>query len=143
MAIFLLLFSILTFAGSLIAIPWAVGRLDCNYFRAFAERVEKGENKERDGAFFVWALVRNTLGLVLVALGLAMLVLPGQGIITLVLGLSLLDFPGKRLLFAWLLKRKAVQNTLNWIRRKRGREEFVFSTSTKTGDHCHETRKIY
>ena len=75
----------------------------------------------------MWALVRNTFGLVLVALGLAMLVLPGQGIITLVLGLSLLDFPGKSLLFAWLLKRKAVQQTLNWIRRKQGRDEFLFS----------------
>ena len=127
MAIFILLFSFITFAGSVIAIPLAIGRLDCNYFCAFAQRVEKGESKEKNGAFFVWALVRNTFGLVLVALGLAMLVLPGQGIITLVLGLSLLDFPGKSLLFAWLLKRKAVQQTLNWIRRKQGREEFLFS----------------
>ncbi len=127
MAIFILLFSFITFAGSVIAIPWAIGRLDCNYFCAFAQRVEKGESKEKNGAFFVWALVRNTFGLVLVALGLAMLVLPGQGIITLVLGLSLLDFPGKSLLFAWLLKRKAVQQTLNWIRRKQGRDEFLFS----------------
>lgn len=126
MAIFLFLFSIITFAGSVIAIPWAIGRLDCNYFRTFALRVEQGELKERNGAFFVWALVRNTFGLVLIALGLAMLVLPGQGVITLVLGLSLLDFPGKRLLFAWILKRKAVQKTLNWVRRKQGREEFLF-----------------
>ncbi len=131
MAIFILLFSLFTFIGSVIAIPWMVGRLDCNYFYAFAQQVEKGEARNKNGGFFVWALVRNTLGLVLVALGVAMLVLPGQGIITLILGLSLLDFPGKRLLFAWLLKRKAVQRTLNWIRRKQGREEFVFSTSNE------------
>lgn len=143
MALFVLLFSLITFVGSVIAIPWVVGRLDCNYFRAFALRVERGETKDRNGPFFVWALARNTLGLVLVALGLAMLVLPGQGIITLILGLSLLDFPGKRLFFARILKRRAVQQTLNWIRRKQGREEFVFSNSTKTGEHCYETRKNY
>lgn len=131
MAIFILLFSLFTFIGSVIAIPWMVGRLGCNYFYAFTQQVEQGEARNKNGGFFVWTLVRNTLGLVLVALGVAMLVLPGQGIITLILGLSLLDFPGKRLLFAWLLKRKAVQRTLNWIRRKQGREEFVFSTSNE------------
>ena len=81
MAIFILLFSFITFAGSVIAIPLAIGRLDCNYFCAFAQRVEKGESKEKNGAFFVWALVRNTFGLVLVALGLAIVFLRGNCIL--------------------------------------------------------------
>ena len=126
MVTFALLFSLFAFTGSLLAIPWVVGRLDSTYFCNFARRVEQGEARERNGAFFIWALLRNTIGLVLIALGLAMLVLPGQGIITLLLGLSLLDFRGERLLFAWMLERKAIQKTLNWIRRKQGKEEFRF-----------------
>lgn len=127
MVIFAALLSLFTFAGSLIAIPWLVARLDSTYFRTFALQTTTGEIRERSGAFLVWALARNTCGLVLVVLGVLMLVLPGQGIITLVLGLSLLDFPGKSLLLAWILQRKAVQRTLNWLRRKQGKEEFLFS----------------
>lgn len=122
------LFSLATFALSLVLIPWLVGRLDRGYFQAFALRVESGAARPgSSGAFFIWALVRNTCALVLIALGLVMLVLPGQGLITLVLGLSLLDFPGKKLFFAWILRKKSVQSALNWLRRKQGREEFLFS----------------
>lgn len=123
----LALFSLAGFALSLILIPWLIGRLDRDYFRAFALRVEMGAARPGTGASFVWALARNTFGLVLCVLGLVMLVLPGQGLLTLLLGLSLLDFPGKPLLFAWLLQRKSVRSALNWIRRKQGREEFFFS----------------
>ncbi|MGI6639307.1 MAG: PGPGW domain-containing protein [Desulfobulbus sp.] len=126
MVTLLIVFSLVTFVASLFGIPWLIGRLDTGYFRAFALRVKRGEPKERTGAFFVWALVRNTCGMVLVALGLVMLVLPGQGLITLVFGLSLLDFPGKPKLLAWILQRKAVQRTMNWIRRKQGKDEFLF-----------------
>ncbi|NLZ17367.1 MAG: hypothetical protein GX087_06500 [Desulfobulbaceae bacterium] len=127
MVIFAFLFSLLTFVGSLIAIPWLVARLDSAYFRAFTPQAATGVVRGRRGAFLLWALMRNTCGLVLAVLGVLMLVLPGQGIITLVLGLSLLDFPGKSLLLAWILQRKAVQRALNWLRRKQGKEEFLFS----------------
>ena len=38
-------------------------------------------------------LIKNVLGVILVLMGLAMLVLPGQGVLTLLIGISLLDFP--------------------------------------------------
>lgn len=122
----LALFSLACFALSLILIPWLIGRLDRGYFRAFALRAKGGAARSGNGAAFVWAFVRNTLGLVLCVLGLIMLVLPGQGLLTLLLGLSLLDFPGKSLLFVWVLQRNAVRSALNWVRRKQGREEFLF-----------------
>ncbi len=120
-------FSLASFALSLVLIPWLVGRLDRGYFQAFVLRAEGGAARTGNGPFFIWALVRNTCALVLIALGLVMLVLPGQGLITLLLGLSLLDFPGKKLFFAWILRKKSVQSALNWLRRKQGREEFLFS----------------
>lgn len=55
-----------------------------------------------------------------------MLVLPGQGLLTIVLGLFLMDFPGKFYLLDVILHNKAVQHSLNWIRRKGNRPEFTF-----------------
>jgi hypothetical protein len=58
------------------------------------------------------------LALVLVVLGVAMLVLPGQGILAILLGVMLGDFPGKLRLQQWILARPNVMKTLNWLRRK-------------------------
>lgn len=63
-------------------------------------------------------LVKNILALVLVVLGIAMLVLPGQGILAILLGVMLGDFPGKLRLQRWLLGRPKVMNSLNWLRKK-------------------------
>ncbi len=71
-----------------------------------------------------WTLrvLKNLAGGVLALLGLAMLVLPGQGLITLVLALLLLDLPGKRALERRLLNHPRVLKPLNALRRKFGRD---------------------
>ena len=38
---------------------------------------------------------KNLLGVFFVLIGIAMLVLPGQGILTIIAGMMLLDFPGR------------------------------------------------
>jgi len=58
---------------------------------------------------------------VLLAAGIAMLVLPGQGILTMLIGISLVDFPGKRQLERKLIGQPAVLNTINKVREKFGR----------------------
>ncbi len=63
-------------------------------------------------------IVKNLIGVVLVLLGLAMLLLPGQGILSILLGALLLDFPGKRRAQQWLLDRPKVMDSLNWLRRR-------------------------
>ena len=67
-------------------------------------------------------VVKNTTGGVLIVAGLAMLLLPGQGLLTLAAGLLLLDFPGKYGVERRLVSRGPVRASLNWIRRRRGRE---------------------
>ncbi len=62
--------------------------------------------------------MKNMLAVVLVVLGVAMLVLPGQGILAILLGVMLGDFPGKLRLQQWILARPNVMKTLNWLRRK-------------------------
>ena len=66
-------------------------------------------------------LLKNLLGLVLIILGMAMLVLPGQGILCILLGLMLVDVRGKQKLQQWILGRPKVMESLNWLRRKFGR----------------------
>ncbi len=78
--------------------------------------------QRRPVAYFFWRILRNATGAVLVLLGIAMLVLPGQGLLTILVGLVLLEFPGKRALELRLLRRARITRSINWIRRKAGRE---------------------
>jgi Putative transmembrane protein (PGPGW) len=67
-------------------------------------------------------LAKNAVGWLLVAAGLVMLVVPGQGLLTLVVGLVLCDFPGKFRLERWLATRAQVWRSMNWLRKHFGRE---------------------
>ena len=61
-------------------------------------------------------LLRNLLGAVLLVVGVAMLVLPGQGLLSILVALTLLDFPGKHALLRKLVARNGVAKTLQWMR---------------------------
>lgn len=74
------------------------------------------------------SIARNTLGVVFLAAGIAMLVLPGQGLLTIFVALVLLQFPGKLRLERWLVAKPAVRRPLDWIRRKAGRPPLVVET---------------
>ncbi|BCO08334.1 hypothetical protein GF1_07100 [Desulfolithobacter dissulfuricans] len=119
------LLSVATFVVSLVLIPWLIARLPEDYFIWHRRKVE--ERRQHHPALTILLLfVKNCLGLALLAAGLTMLVLPGQGILTMVLGLSLMDFPGKQRLISWCLKNRKVRDALNWVRKKTGRREFIF-----------------
>ena len=66
----------------------------------------------------VLLLGKNILGCILIVMGLAMLVLPGQGLLTILIGTLLLDFPGKFKFERWLISRKPILRTSNWLRKK-------------------------
>lgn len=78
------------------------------------------------GFNFIVGTTKILLGIFLLVCGLAMLVLPGQGLITILIGLSLIPFPGKHKLEQYLLARKSVRSSLNWIRLKAHKEPFIF-----------------
>ena len=67
-------------------------------------------------------VAKNAVGILLVVMGIAMLVLPGQGLLSLVLGIMLLNFPGKFRLQRWLVSRRPVLRSINWLRRRANRE---------------------
>ena len=120
------LLSLLTFVGSLVAVPWLVGRMRHDYFLTHWQTVE-ARHRRHPALALATLVLRNGLGLLLVIAGLAMLFLPGQGLLTMLIGLCLMDFPGKRRLLRRLVARPGVRRALNWIRRQRGQAEFAFA----------------
>jgi archaellum biogenesis protein FlaJ (TadC family) len=119
------LLSVVAFFGSLIAVPLVIGRMKPDYFLTHWQQVETRHRRHPALALIISAL-RNCVGFVLVVAGVAMLVLPGQGLLTILIGICVMDFPGKRHLLDRLWQIPQVEQALNWIRRKEGKEEFVF-----------------
>lgn len=79
-------------------------------------------------------LLRNLVGWVLVLIGLALLLLPGQGLLTILAGLVLMDFPGKYACERWLVRRPQVRDAINWLRRRRGAPPLKLDQPESTGD---------
>ncbi len=120
------LLSVVTFLGSLLAVPCLVYLMSPDYF--IRHRLVVGERHRRHPLLAVlFFCLRNAAGGVLLVAGAAMLLLPGQGILTMLLGLSLMDFPGKHQLLERVVQNRKVQQSLNWIRRKGGKEDLIFT----------------
>ncbi len=109
--------SVVTFVGTLVALPLVVARLPPDYF-THAQRPVHRRHAQATGARLLGRLGKNLLGVLMVLVGVAMLLLPGQGILTILIGLMLLDFPGKRGLERRLVQQPAVWRAINWMRAK-------------------------
>lgn len=105
----LVAFSILAFLATFIVVPRALVRLPPDYLS------RKSEVRRGHPAVIV---LKNIAGVILVLLGIAMLLLPGQGVLTLVLGLTLVDFPGRRRFERYVMTRRAVLKAINALRRR-------------------------
>ena len=117
--------SIVTFIGSLIAIPWIIARQPVNYFIQHREMVARRHERHPVVAKIIF-ISRNTIGLLFILAGIVMLLLPGQGIITILIGVSLMDFHKKHVVVDNLINRPKVIKLLNWIRKKEKKPPFEF-----------------
>ncbi len=116
--------SVAMLIASPLAVGWIIVRLPADYFTD--KRRHKVAFWEHHGALRpVVQIGKNLLGVLLVAAGVVMLIVPGQGLLTIVAGMLLVDFPGKYRLERWLVTRPAVGRPINWLRRRAGREPFV------------------
>ena len=105
-------FSLLSFIGSLIAIPVVLVKIPADYF------IEKPQLKRRNRLAVAGLIIKNILGIIFLLAGILMLFLPGQGLLTILIGVSFLDFPGKRALEIRIIRRPQVQRAINWLRHK-------------------------
>src|ERR1041384_4456381 len=106
----LVAFSVLAVVASIVLVPRFLAKLPPNY-------LEKGEEPKHS---LPLRIARNVLGAVLVTLGVAMLLLPGQGLLTLLVGLLLVDFPGKHELVRRLMSKPKVLSIVNKLRGRHG-----------------------
>jgi len=118
--------SVVTFIISLLGVPWLILKMSPDYFIRHRFEVQERHRKHPVLTVVLFCL-RNIVGVLLLAAGVAMLVLPGQGILTLLVGLSVMDFPGKHHLLERCVQVNTVKQSLNWIRRKGGEENFTFT----------------
>jgi len=116
--------SVVMFVGTLVLVPLLVVRIPERYF-AHARRPRSRLADRHPVERVVLRVLKNILGVVFMAAGAAMLVLPGQGVLTLFVGFGLLDFPGKYRLERWLMATRLVGGAINWLRRRRGRPPLV------------------
>ncbi len=122
-SLFLILgiFSILGFLCSLALVPLIVLRIPANYF-SHRHRIPATGKNRNNLLRWIFILLKNLLGLLILLLGIAMLLLPGQGLLTVLMGLLLMDFPGKYRLERWIITRGPVLKSVNWLR-KRGERD--------------------
>ncbi|MEX2524423.1 MAG: PGPGW domain-containing protein [Gammaproteobacteria bacterium] len=117
--------SLITFIGTLIVVPWLIVRIPTDYF-APEKRQPAPWSDQHPAIRWILLIAKNLFGAILVVMGIAMLVLPGQGLLTILIGLVLLNFPGKYRLERWLVLRRPILRAVNWLRRRGGRESLIF-----------------
>ncbi len=110
-----LVFTVLALLATFIALPRVLAGLPADYFLPEEERAPH----EADESPWVWG-ARNGVGWTLIVLGIAMLVLPGQGILSVLAGLVLADVPGKRWMMRSLLARGPVRKAVDALRARHG-----------------------
>ena len=109
--------SVVMFLGTLIALPIIVIKLPARYFHAD----HREHARVRDYHPLIFGLViglKNLLGAIFIVFGVVMLITPGQGLLSIVIGLTMMNYPGKYRFERWLVSRKPISRTLNWIRKK-------------------------
>ena len=110
-------FSLVFFMVTLIVIPWLILQIPDDYFLT-DKRHPYLEELHHPLLRILLLILKNLLGVLFVLLGIALLVLPGQGLLTILLGIILLDFPGKFHLQQRFVQHKSVLRSINWLRKK-------------------------
>ena len=116
--------SVITFVSTLVVVPLLVVKIPSDYF-AHGRRTGLLWADRHVAVRWMLVLTKNLLGYILIAAGILMLVLPGQGMLTIVAGIMLLNFPGKYKLERWIVSRHPVLRSINWVRRRAGQAPLV------------------
>lgn len=119
---YLAAFSIVSFIATLLLVPFLVVRIPEDYFAE--KKRHRWEPWAHEHPLIRWSLLiaKNMLGYLFIILGIAMLVLPGQGILTILIGIMFINFPGKYRLERWTVTRPPVLRAINSLRRNAGRQ---------------------
>jgi len=109
--------SVIALLGTLIMIPVLAIRIPEDYFKPKKRKPYRFPS-QHPVIHFIGLGLKNSLGILFILLGLAMLVLPGQGVITILIGIMMLNFPGKFALEQRIVQQPNVLRVINWMRAK-------------------------
>jgi hypothetical protein len=109
--------SIATFIVTLIAVPWLIVRIPANYFSK-KRRTTKLWADQHPVIRIILLTFKNITGYFLIAAGVIMLAIPGQGMLTILIGFIFIDLPGKYRFERWIITRPSVLRSINWLRRQ-------------------------
>jgi len=98
------------FLGTLVAVPIFLVKVPDDYF-----------TRPRAPLSLPLRVLRITLGVGLIVLGIVMLLLPGQGVLTILVGLGILEAPLKDRIIARILRNPPVRHAVDKLRRKAGK----------------------
>lgn len=114
--------SIISFFGTLILVPVLIIRLPRDYFTATHRQSWSPWAHRHPVIRWAFLISKNILGIIFIILGLAMLLLPGQGILTLLIGIMFINFPGKYRLERKVVSIGPILRNINKLRARAGRE---------------------
>ena len=118
--------SILVFLVSLAALPWIVAPIPADYF-CHSQRTPAQWKSNRPSIRILLLIAKNLLGYILIAGGVLMLFIPGQGLLTILMGGVLLDYPGKYRLERKIVSVPKILSALNWLRSKRNAPPLILN----------------
>lgn len=119
--------SLVVLAITVVALPVIVMKLPEDYF-INETREPASQTRKHPLLWAVISFAKNVLGVLLILVGIAMLVLPGQGTVTILIGLAISNFPGKFKLERKIASQPAVGATLNKIRDLTGTPPLLMPT---------------
>ena len=98
---------------------WMIVRLPVDYFVRDPQQKARGDSRV---ARWLTILLRNILGLALIAIGIVLSIpgVPGQGLLTILMGIMISDFPGKQRLERKIIEMPNVLHLVNRLRQRFG-----------------------
>jgi len=117
--------SVVTFIASLITVPTLIVRIPPDYFARSHRHKNTSSLHLLQPAKILLLIGKNLLGCFFLLAGIIMLVLPGQGILAILIGIGLLNFPGKFKIERWIVSRKHILKSMNWLRARAGKEPLI------------------
>jgi hypothetical protein len=118
--------SMVMFVGTLVIIPLLIVRIPTDYFVRERRRAH-GSRTQFSALRLLGRVLKNILGSIFILMGVAMLVLPGQGVITILLGIMLMNFPGKHALERRIVQQPTVLSAINWVRARAHRPPLLLT----------------
>ena len=100
----------------LIVTPWLIVRMPDDFF----SKPQRYNWLDRKPAMIriPIRILKNLLAVTLLILGVVMFLTPASGLFPILLGVVLADVPGKSKLQRWILCKKTIRKSMNWLRRK-------------------------